>query len=195
MYFHMESPPALDLIYVARLSILEPERTWLLRAEEIICRDSSGERRFPLSEIAEINLQNTPNKFSSRVFRCHLFLHDGSHLQLCNQHYAGIAQFDDRSESYRDWVENLITRSASQQPALRLSGGVAAWRWWLNFVIFSLGMLAALILAVWLWMMISWLVLVKIIFIALFIPAAIRWFKVNRPRGLSAQNLPAALLP
>ena len=191
----MESPPALDLTYVARLSILEPERMWLLRAEEIICRDSTGERRFPLSEIAEINLQCSPTKCSTRVFRCHFLLRNGHREQLCNQHYAGIAQFDDRSESYRDWVENLITRCASQQPALRLVGGVAAWRWWLNLVILSFGMLAALILALWLWIMISWLVLVKIIFIALFIPAAIRWFRVNRPHTFSAQKIPEELLP
>lgn len=195
MLERMESPPALDLMYVARLSILEPERTWLLRAEEIICRDSSGERLFSLSEMVEINLQSTPTKFSSRVFRCHLLLRDGTRLQLCNQHYAGIAQFDDRSEAYRDFVENLIVRSSSQQPTLRLTGGVAAWLWWLNAMIFVFGMIAALIAAIWLWMMISWLVLVKIIFIALFIPAALRWMKVNRPRKLSVQHGSAELLP
>lgn len=97
----MESPPPLELEYRCRLSIIEKERCWRLRTEELCWTAKEYSDQTALSEVAEIRLQYAPTRFVEHMFRCRIRLRNGKVWHLQNHHFAGVANFEDRSAAYR----------------------------------------------------------------------------------------------
>jgi hypothetical protein len=188
-------PPPLELSYVCRLSALEKERQWTLSADALSWRAENFQDSVPLSEIAEIRLLCTPTRYEAKLFRCQIRARSGKSWEWKSHHFAGFAQFEDRSPAYRDFVENLVTRVAAQNPACAFVGGTS-WLSWLFNTLFLCGSL--LVLAVVIFLMytaIGWLVIVKFLVIAFLLPRAFRWIVRNKPCRFDPGQIPAALLP
>jgi hypothetical protein len=106
-----------------------------------------------------------------------------------------MADFEDRSASYRDLVVALIRRTDACNPACRMVTGTSMWNWLLSsgFLLVALGFLALAL--IYMWSAVGWLVLVKLMVILFLLPTAIRWVVKNRPAGFSARDIPENLLP
>ena len=191
----MLQPPPLELVYSFRPSLIEKERRWVLQADTLAWSAEEFQDATPLSEIAEIRLEYSPSRSVARMYRCHIRTRSGKLWQLKNQHFAGIGQFEDRSEPYRDLIENLIARVASQQPQCKFRGGVS-WLNWLFSTVTMCGTFGVLaIVLFYLWTAVGWMVIVKLLIIGFYLPRACLWISRNRPKPLDPRNIPAELLP
>jgi hypothetical protein len=182
------------MAYPCRASALEKERRWSLRADELSWTAEDGRDATRLADVVEIRLQYTPTRFVADMHRCHIHLRNGRAWELRSHHFAGLAQFEDRSEAYRAFVSALVRRVATSQPHCRFVVGVGWLRWALNTV-FLCGMLLVLAgVLLFMWTVVGWLVVVKILIILIFLPRAFRWIARNRPRNFDPQTV-AAFLP
>src|SRR5690606_16452777 len=97
-------------------------------------------------------------------------------------HYAGFAEFEERSASYRPFVLELIRRRAVHGPGCRYLAGTSYANWLLQSVALASGLA---ILATVLWHSSSavngwaW---ERILIVLGMIPAALLWLASNRPR-------------
>ena len=189
------NPPPLQAEHRCRVSVLEPERLWSLRGEVLAMGDERGEIRIPLVTLRKIRLEFAPTRFQLGRFRCHLYDQTGPCGTIQNEHFAGLATFEDRSASYRALVLMLLQRTAAVNPSCRFEKGAAMWSWLLQTAfMLGMGLLLAVVLF-FLWTAIGWLVVLKLLILAFFVPTAIRWVVRNKPADFRVEAIPMELLP
>jgi len=190
------SPPPLEISHRCRISALDPERVWTLRGDTLwMITDGQADIPFPLRAMIKLRLEFAPSRFQRNRYRCYIS-HPGGHSALIqNEHYKGIADFEDRSESYRNLVIALIRRTSACNHGCQMTTGTSLWSWLLQtgFLLVAYGFLA--IVLILMWTAVGWLVLVKLGIIIFLTPAAIGWVMKNRPSTFSAQAIPEKLLP
>ena len=178
------------------MSLLEKERTWSVGTDGQLAREEEGiSGKTPLQEIVEIRLTYEPMEYQSERYRCQLRTKDGGSLVFQSTHFAGLADFEDRGPAYRAFVTTLIAQTARCSPACVFTGGCSILKWRIYLVVLSVIYLAAAVLLVVLWAYIGWLVLIKLLLIAVATPALLRWFKRNRPAPFAPDRIPDHLLP
>lgn len=191
----MDLPPPLELVFRCRRSLIEKERCWVLRADELCWSAEEYSDQTPLHEISEIRLQYAPTRYVAQMYRSRIRLRNGKVWHLQNHHFAGMANFEDRSADYRELMENLVWRVAAVQPQCAMIAGVS-WANWLFSSLFMCGSLLLLMVVMfYMWTAIGWLVIVKLLIILFFLPRAFLWIKRNRPRRFDPRNIPVELLP
>jgi hypothetical protein len=191
----MSEPPPLELVYSCRPSLLEKENRWVLWVDSLERSTTEFHDATPLTEVADIRLQYAPTRFCEQMFCCRIRLRNGKVWHLQNQHFSGIANFENRSEAYKDFIENLVLRVASQQPQFVLITGTSWANWLLSSLFLFISLLLMLVVMFYLWTVIGWLVIVKLLVILFCLPRACRWISRNRPKTIDPQNIPAELLP
>src|SRR5262249_5612770 len=117
---------AQPLAHRARANAFEREATWRLGAEELQCDRGPGER-FPYAAVVELRLSFDRTRFDTRRHRCDLRLADGRAVALFSTHFAGIADFEDRSITYVPLVRELVARVAAANPGCRFLAGKRPW--------------------------------------------------------------------
>jgi Flp pilus assembly protein TadB len=174
---------------------LEKERRWFLRTERFGWVAEDFQDECAIADVMQIRLEYAPGRFVEKMYRCEVRTRGGKVWHLQSQHFAGIAQFEDKGEAYRDFIENLITRVASQQTQCQFVSGVS-WVSWLFNSLFLCGSLCALALVVFfLWVAVGWWAILKMLIIAFFLPRAFLWVTRNRPQAFDPRQIPANLLP
>jgi len=175
---------------------LEREILWRLEGETLF-QISEGLPPFPipLAEVSAIRLHYSPTRFQTGRYRCELKGGRWSAVSIQNEHYRGVADFEDRSETYRALVLALLHRRAALGTGCRYLGGVSVWVWLLNaailfgglfllgFVLFTLGSGSSEIVAV------------KLMVVVVLLPFGIRWIIQNRPSTFDPGSVPKGLLP
>ena len=191
----MSEPPPLELVYSFRPSLLEKENRWVLRPDSLEWSATEFYESTPLSEVADIRLQYAPTRFCEQLCRCRIRLRNGKVWHLQNHHFVSIANFENRSEAYKDFIENLVSRVASQQPQFVLIAGTSWANWFLSSLILSSSLLLMLVVMFYMWSVIGWLMIVKLLVILFRLTRACLWISRNRPKTIDPQNIPAELLP
>jgi hypothetical protein len=190
------NPPALQIDHPCRISVLEPNRIWSLRGDVLwMLSESYGDLQIPLASLTEIRLVFSPTRVQTNRYRCLLFNARGKVATIQNEHYAGVMDFEDRSESYRALVITLIHRTAMANPGCRFTSGNTLISYLAQVTVLLGGFL---ILAAALYLMssaISSLIVVKLILILVYIPVAVMWMKKNKPAIFSPDAPPENLLP
>lgn len=155
--------------------------------------------RFPYGDVELIRLSYRPRSFDYHVFRLDIRMKDGRTIHLSNATTSPVSLFRPQrrwDQGFRDFATGLARRAAAANPALRLEGGMPAWRFWPGAA-----------LALMLLLAFSWQIAEKLTAGAWF-PVAVSagglaiglWFltpflRRNRPRPLSADSIPSDLLP
>lgn len=191
-----ETPPPLCIEHRVRVSALEKECAWKLDGDTLwIATEGRPDIPIPLAGIVRLRLSYDPSRFQTNRFRCHLYNANGKCGVIQNDSYRGMADFEDRSESYVALVRALIPRIASLSPRCTFRSGTSNLNWWVQ-AIFLLGVFSLLFLVMFaLYTAIGPLVIVKLVIIAFFVPVAIRWFLRNKPKAFDPQEIPDAMLP
>lgn len=191
-------PPELPEAYSyhARLSALEKERTYRVRSGQFsILEEGRSPQSFPLSDFVELRLRFQPTRMQTNRFECLLKTKSGQRLKIGNEYYRGLADFEDRSASYRDWIHHLVREVGFHAPQCRMVTGCPPPLWWgyLLMLVAVFGVLIALIVVFA--MAVPVVALAKVVFIIVMTPLAINWFRLNRERSFNATEAPEKVLP
>ena len=62
--------------------------------------------------------------------RCVIRPKQGRAIVLSSNHFVGLGRFEDRSAAFRPFVDALVARLASGNPAARLVAGMPPALWW-----------------------------------------------------------------
>lgn len=149
----------------------------------------------PLTQIRAVNLRYDPTRMQTNRYRCHLTLVDSRTLVFQNEHYKGFADFEDRSLSYRALVAALVRRIPTGNPSCTFTTGTSALSWWGQLAGLGLLFLLLAVMLIVMFSAIGWLVIVKLLLIAVFVPVVLKWARKNKPGTFDPLSPPAALLP
>jgi len=193
---HLTTPPPLHIEHCVRVSALESEHLWKLHGDTLlIATGGQPDIAIQLSSVTMVRIAYEPTRMQLNRYRCYLYNASGKIATIQNEHYKGFASFEDRSPTYVPFLQALIHRIASLSPHCQFATGVSMLRWLANAVFLGLACIFLLIVIFFLHTAIGSLVIIKIIIVAFFIPAAVSWFMKNKPKTFSPENIPVALLP
>jgi len=192
----MVTPPPLSIDHQVRVSVLEKETLWSLRGDTLyLSAEGMAEIPIPLSAIRKLRLSYAPTRMQRNRYQCRLHTAVSECAVIQNEHYAGFASFEDRSETYRLLISNIVRKLAASRPDCEFIGGIGLWSW-LFQTAFLLAMFALLaVVMFYMWTAIGWLVVVKLLILAFYMPTAWRWIARNKPRRFLPGTIPPELLP
>lgn len=185
------------MIYPTRNDAFTPACRWELHSAAVTlhCADRSV-RTLPLDRIAALRLSFDPTRSESNRYRCTLVLSGGESLTFFNRTFTGFANFEDTSAAYTAFVRELVAALANASPRCVFVGGVSASRYALNGL--ATAFVALVVLAATLFLLASgliWIVVIKLVLLAVYFPNLVRWLRRNRPQPFVPSAIPPALLP
>lgn len=181
--------------YEGRISILEKTRVYEVDATSLGVTDELGRQSYALCDVTEVRCRFFPTRFQANRYETLLTIRNGLRLKICNQFYLGIADFEDRSQPYRDFITTLHARIIANQPSCIYSSGSSPAGYWLNAIFLGGIMLLLLALGILMFTSIPMISIVKLAIFAFFLPRAWSWFKKNKPRRYDPRQIPADVLP
>jgi len=125
-----------DPTYKLRLSLSSEEATYRLGENALHCTSAKGTRALPLAEIDTVRIYDSPGlaslsgQIAPAFTRCVIRPRRGSAIVLSSNHFVGLGRFEDRSATFRPFVDTLITRLGSANPGARLLAGMPPALWW-----------------------------------------------------------------
>jgi hypothetical protein len=125
-----------DPTYTLRLSRIAKETTYRLGEDALHATTPTGTRRLPLSEIGMVRIYESPGLISLTgqiapgFGRCVIRPKRGRAIVLSSNHFVGLGRFEDRSATFRPFVDALVARLGTANPAARLVAGMPPALWW-----------------------------------------------------------------
>lgn len=149
----------------------------------------------PFRDIVYVRLRYFPTRAQTNRYECILQTRTGRSWKVVNQFYEGPMTFRDESTAYSAFIRELVQRVAIANPSAAFVRGTAAASYYLSlgFCILMFVLLAAVILTIG--FTFHWLVLVKLVIIAAFIPVLVRYARRSKPGPLDPHRVPADTLP
>lgn len=109
-----------------RISMLAKDRTFRLGDDSLTWQEQGEEGAVMLDRIDEVNLITYAGP-DGTYGQCTVFAKPGKPLKLRSHHFRGFGSFEDRSDSYRAFVEALCAKLANRHPPLRFTSGNRAY--------------------------------------------------------------------
>jgi len=183
-------------VYHRRTSILEPALEYRAEADALVIASPTGERRLPWRDVREIRLTFAPTEQKVDRYVLALRFAGAGKVQIDNMHWRGVADFENRSESYRPFALAVAERVARLAPGAKAAAGAPFW----SYALQILAMAVPATFLVWLLLEIGGhrpgeSVLGKVLYIAWALPIALVWMVRGRPRKLDLNALPDSVLP
>ena len=125
-----------DLIYKLRLSLSSEEATYRLGANALHATTANGTRTLPFAEIDRVRIYESPGmaslsgQIAPAFTRCVIRPRHGRAIVLSSNHFVGLGRFEDRSATFRPFVDTLVARLASANPGVRFLAGMPPALWW-----------------------------------------------------------------
>jgi hypothetical protein len=188
------------IAYRKRHNVLEKgEREWRVEDDALILRDAAGhETRKAWRDVTDIRLRQAPSRFKTWLHICELRFKDGTRWSIDNAHFAGFADFQDRSGTYGPFVRAVLARISAEAPHVRAYAGttMAAYIAQIAVVAFAFAALAALFLTIPVFETSDpWWVTLKLVIIAAMLPPFVGWVRSNYPRKIALDAIPADAMP
>ena len=125
-----------DPTYTLRLSLASEEAAYRLSGDALHCTTARDTRTLPFAEIGRVRVYESPGQTSlfgqiaPAVARCVIRPRRGRAIVLSSNHFIGLGRFEDRSASFRPFVDTLIARLRSANPEAQLLAGMPPVLWW-----------------------------------------------------------------
>lgn len=178
-----------------RRSILEPERIWRLEDDGLSCASEDGIVQVPYRDIRMIRLQWSATRFDDNRHSCEILGPNGVMPVLVSTHYAGPMQFEDRRAGYVPFIRQLLRRAHAANPQCRFIAGSSGGGYMFNIV----ALIGAILLFAFVLLLtglpLTAIILIKLVLIAVLLPKALRWLRVNQPRDFHPDTPPPEVLP
>jgi hypothetical protein len=190
----------MTVIYRKRQTLFSKAETeWRVDDEALVERDPSGyERRTSWRDVTSVRLAYAPTRWKAWRYVFVLYLKSGGKIEIDNAHFAGVGDFEDRSESYTPFVRAALERVRALAPEARMRAGSSVVGYILN-LLFVGSMFAILAIVIFtLPTPLDYLdasSVIKGAIVVIFLPVLIRWIVKARPQGLSLDNIPRDALP
>ncbi len=181
--------------YRVRQHAFEQERLWRVGPDGLSWDGGDKKGHFPFSEIVAIRLSYTPTRFDFARYRCIVTRFNGWRETIVSTSYAGIGSFEDRAPAYAKFVRSLVTEASKGNPGIRLKAGESNFRYWGNIVLLAGAFTFLALVFLSLGFNPTWLIIVKLLVIALLLPVCLRWITKNRPRSFAPDAIPEKILP
>ena len=193
----MSSPPPLPqaVEYEARTSALDKTTLYRLGTSSLEIVNEYGTQSHALADISEVRCRFFPTRVQRDRYETLIKLKTGQTLKITNQFYRGMADFDDRSDSYKIFLTSLHEKLGRQNTHCAFYAGTTALSFWLNAVFLGTVLLILLVLGIIMITAIPAVALVKFALILFYLPTCWRWFKRNKPQSYQATAIPPSVLP
>jgi hypothetical protein len=190
----------MGVAYRKRQNLFEATETeWRAEDDALIVTDASGKViRLPWQEVAGIRLAYAPTRAKTWRYVFVLHFRNGRKIDIDNAHFAGIGNFEDRSETYVPFVRAALARIRALAPEARARAGSATMSYVLNlgFVVLSFGLLAFVLFTLPTPLdYLSGSSFIKLGIVIILVPVLFRWVVKARPRGIRLDALPKDALP
>ena len=130
-----------NLTYQVRRSVAANTEEYTLTDTAILWSGGS----VPFAQIKSVRIYSTPGmwmlgagKVAAETRYCAITLDSGAKIQLSNQHYLSLGNFEDRSSAFYQFVSALVARVRTANPAAQIVSGMPPMLWWFWFLTFSL---------------------------------------------------------
>jgi len=138
------------IAYAKRENVLEKdERRWVVETGGL--RQSWPRNRdqlLPWRDVREIRLTFAPTRFKPWRYKLTLRGPDGARV-IDNAHFAGVGNFEDRSDSFRPFVLACVERVAALAPGAEARLGAAPLAYWAQLLLVAVvyALLAMIVIA------------------------------------------------
>ncbi len=99
----------------------------------------------PFAHVKSVRIYSTPGmwmlgagKVAAETRYCAITLDSGATIQLSNQHYLSVGNFEDRSPAFYQFLSALAACVRTANPAAQILAGMPPKLWWFWFLSFSL---------------------------------------------------------
>jgi hypothetical protein len=182
--------------YTQRPHAFASERLWMAGPEALTWKDDKGEGRLAYADLAEVRLAYAPTRVQKNRFLLSLKSVEGSPLHIGNESYRGLADFEDRSAAFRDFVFALHRAVAATNLAVRFVAGNTSGWYALHWLMTGLAMAAIIAgLVFFLTFGLVWVALIKVGLIVYYLPTLRRYLARNQPRRYDPLAIPPGMLP
>lgn len=162
----------------------------------IVAVQSGTATIIPLDDVASVRLWFDPTRFDRQRYRCRITSSKGKNISLCSSSVEGLGQFKPQLVEYRAIVEALHRALVRRGAAVSYTAGKSRLSYALNVgsVAVAFAAVGAIVLSVG-FDGLGPVTLVKLLVIALCMPALLKWIRRNRPRSYPPLAIPADVLP
>lgn len=185
-------------VYSQRRNLFETaEWVWSVQDGGIGVCDHTGAKVLARWEnIASVRVAHAPTRYKPWRHLMELRMTDGAKLTVDNVQFKGLANFEDRSDTYAPFVRAALDAIAVKAPQARAMLGATPVGYWLSVVFLAVVAvaLAMILMAVPIDGIpgVAW---IKMGIIAFFIPQLVIWAVKARPRGVELGAIPDSALP
>lgn len=174
------------------------EDVWSVEGDSLVHKRADGTvARRQLSEVASVRLRYAPTSYKTWRYAFEIRFNAGHAWHIDNGHFAGIADFEDRSATFVPFVREVIQLVSQHAPQARAFLG-SSWTSYLlqvGFLVIAFSALAGVFLMLPIGAGISGMVVVKLAIIAFFLPVVLKWARRALPQGVPINAIPDDAYP
>jgi len=174
------------------------EGVWSVEGDSLVHKRADGTvARRQLSEVASVRLRFAPTNAKTWRYAFEIRFKAGHAWHIDNGHFAGIADFEDRSATFVPFVREVIQLVSQHAPQARafLGSNWTSYVLQVGFLVIAFSALAAVFLLLPIGPGISGLVVVKLAIIAFFLPVLFKWIRRALPQGVPINAIPDDAYP
>jgi hypothetical protein len=199
-----------DPTYRFRLSLARKEETCRLGADALLRSGKATGSSIVYKDIRAVRIYRSPGMpglggpAASTFERCVIRPKHGRPAVLSSNHFAGFGKFEDRSQAFRPFVDDLVRRVADANPDTVFIAGMPAMLWWAWILILLATVIVAPLAAVLIIVQLingdpvsPPLILVTVLLLGVLFSLAsyARTVRRNRPRRFDPRNLQTGASP
>ena len=174
------------------------EDVWSVEGDSLVHKRADGTvARRQLSEVTSVRLRYAPTSYKTWRYAFEIRFKAGHAWHIDNGHFAGIADFEDRSATFVPFVREVIQLVSQHAPQARAYLG-SSWTSYLlqvGFLVIAFSALAGVFLMLPIGAGISGMVVVKLAIIAFFLPVVLKWVRRALPQGVPINAIPEDAYP
>jgi hypothetical protein len=174
------------------------EDVWSVEGDSLVHKRADGTvARRQLSEVSSVRLRYAPTSYKTWRYAFEIRFKAGHAWHIDNGHFAGIADFEDRSATFAPFVREvikLVSQHASQARAY-LGSSWTSYLLQVGFLVIAFTALAGVLLVLPIGAGISGMVVVKLAIIAFFLPVVFKWARRALPQGVPINAIPDDAYP
>lgn len=188
------------IVYLRRRdAISRSERAWRVDEDALVSVGGSGrEKRYPWADIQNVRLCAAPLRARPWRYIFELQPRQGGKLVIDNAHYLAPTRYEERSQTYRAFVDASLARLAAAKPQMKALIGETPKRYFflLLTALLALGVLSYVLIAVRTPIDgLPYAMAIKFAIVLLMLPIFWRWVLGAVPRGVALTDIPDRALP
>lgn len=191
-----DSATSSDFEYRFRARPVGGETVLRLLPDALEVETANRKTQIRYSDVGRVRLGFRPANLAAQRYLAEIWSRTSGKLSVPSVSARGMFHFDNQAKAYRAFVTELCRRIGEVQPSLEIEAGLSAWRWWPGAIFGGVILFTVLyFLALALRDGKFSLLVVVLIFAALFVSQIGTMLLRNRPRKGRMNSIPTQVLP